>query len=344
MPKFAYVAITPDGSEVTGTRGARAATTAELALLRAAAARHPGHGEAEHPARSRSPARGSSARSSCTSPASSARSCGPGSRSSRRCTRSARRRRTPSVRRMMADIEDGLRARRALLGLPRPAPRRCSPTSTAASCARPSSPASSTPCSTSSPSYLERDLEARRKIKSALIYPVDRRGHVVRSPSSILAGLRAAAVRGLLRGASTPSCRCRPGCCSASPTSSASWWWALLGGIAAAGRCSCFADHPDRRRAVRARPAAAAGSRSRRDRPVRAGRAVLPDPRLDGRAPASPLPEALAVADRGAAQPGLHQAARPRCSEQMLEGEGLAGPLARTGLFPGDRDADDPRR
>ena len=43
-----------------------------------------------------------------------------------------------SVRRMMADIEDGLRSRRHALRLPGPASRRSSPSSTAASSARPS--------------------------------------------------------------------------------------------------------------------------------------------------------------------------------------------------------------
>ncbi len=72
---------------------------------------------------------------------------------------------------------------------------------------------------------------------------------------------------------------------------------------------------------------------TRRDDPVRARRAVLPHPRLDGAAPASRC---------------LRQCGSPpsRCdnlvftralsgvSEAMLEGEGLADPLAKTGLFP----------
>ena len=47
------------------------------------------------------------------------------------------------------------------------------------------------------------------------------------------------------------------------------------------------------------------------------------------------LPEALRGGHRVAAQPGLRHARSAEVSEQMLEGEGLAGPLARTGLFPG---------
>ena len=59
--------------------------------------------------------------------------------------------------------------------------------------------------------YIERDLEARRKIKSALIYPLVVSAHVRRHRAGP-GHLRAAEVRGLLRQTSTPSCRCRPGC------------------------------------------------------------------------------------------------------------------------------------
>ena len=59
--------------------------------------------------------------------------------------------------------------------------------------------------------YIERDLEAKSKIKSAMMYPsvvlvdVDRHG---RDPHD----LRAAEVRRLLQRASAPSCRSRRAC------------------------------------------------------------------------------------------------------------------------------------
>ena len=79
------------------------------------------------------------------------------------------------------------------------------------------------------------------------------------------------------------------------------------------------------------------------DRPVRPGRAVLPDPRRRWSAPACPCPRrcgsrpsrcATASSSSGSAE--VHEA--------MLEGEGLAGPLARDRAVPGHRRPDDPGR
>ena len=190
--------------------------------------------------------------------------------------------------------------------------------------------------------YLERDLEARRKIKSASIYPA-----IIAVMSLVTVVVLAVFVlprfKIVLRLAATPSCRCRPGCCWPSPTSSA-----RSGGRCSAGsscrRSLLFAGHratDGGRHAWDRLLLQAAGDR--RDDPVRPGRAVLPDPRLDGRRRGLAA-RGAAGGDRVAAQPGLHAARWPRVGEPMLEGEGLAQPLAGTGLFPATAAADDPGR
>ena len=66
--------------------------------------------------------------------------------------------------------------------------------------------------------YIERDVEAKSTIKSALVYPM-----VVIGMSIVTVvdprRVRAAEVHEVLQGPRTRSCRCRRGCCSASPTS-----------------------------------------------------------------------------------------------------------------------------
>ncbi len=75
--------------------------------------------------------------------------------------------------------------------------------------------------------YLERDLEARRKIKAALAYPVM---VLVMSFATvaIMAGFVLPRFKTLLRELRRRSCRCRRACCSASPTSRRTFWWAIL--------------------------------------------------------------------------------------------------------------------
>ena len=72
-----------------------------------------------------------------------------------------------SARRHAAPPARGFELRRRDRG----AHRRSSPATTSPSSARPSSPANSTTRSTSSPAYLEREVAARREIKSSLTYP-----------------------------------------------------------------------------------------------------------------------------------------------------------------------------
>ena len=59
--------------------------------------------------------------------------------------------------------------------------------------------------------YIERDLEAKSKIKAALMYPLGRARDVDRHDQHPH-DLRAAEVRRLLRRTSVRSCRCRRAC------------------------------------------------------------------------------------------------------------------------------------
>ena len=181
--------------------------------------------------------------------------------------------------------------------------------------------------------YIERDLEARRKIVSALVYPaivvVDGDRHRRRAHR-----LRAAAVRDVLRRRSTPSCRSPPGSCSASPTSCSTWGWLI------ARRSPCWSSS-DLSSCVRTdtRPSQAA-TRCSCKLPASATcvrYAILERfCRILGSMVTAgvPLPDALAVTgdvtNNAVYREGLLEA-----REAMLRGEGLAGPLAATGLFPG---------
>ena len=175
--------------------------------------------------------------------------------------------------------------------------------------------------------YLERDLEARRKIKSALIYPSGHRGHVD-GDRGRAGRLRAAAVQGLLRQPRTPKLPL--------PTR------ILLGGHrlprpTGGGRCSAgsrscvllvLALRTDRR-PVRAGPLRAQrcpvlGETIRFALVERFCRVLV----LDGRRRASHLPEALRVAT---------ESLRNWCSsrslaevrEAMLRGRGHGQPAGR---------------
>ena len=333
MPKFAYVATAPDGQRASGApAGAPAADAAELALLRARAARHPGEPRRRASCSRRSPRRGSSARRSCTSPASSARSSGPGCRSSTRCTRSARR---PTTRRrgaMLDDIEDGLRRGEQFSDCLDRHPR-IFPTFYRGILRSAELTGQLDTVLDQLADYLERDLEARRKIKSALIYPADR-GDVASSPWSCWPASCCRSSRRSSR-ASTPSCRCRPGCC---------WRHRLPHDVVVGDRwpaSPCSSLIVVARAAHRARAATRATGcccRSRcigDDHPVRAGRAVLPDPRPRWSAPACPCPRRCGVATESLRNRVFIRGAGRRAARRCCEGEGLAGPLAATELFPG---------
>ena len=236
--------------------------------------------------------------------------------------RGARARRPPTSRcsRMLVDVEDGLRAgrrsRTASTGT-----RRCSRATTAASCARPSSPATSTPCSTSCREYLERDLEARRKIKSALIYPAIIVGDVARH-RRVLAGFVLPQFKDVLREPRRRAAAADRGCCSASPTSSSNWWWLLAGVVVVARRWSSLSLAQTETGPVRPRPAApeAAGDRRRRSSTRSSSGSAGSSARWSSAG--VPLPEALAVATESLQQPGLHRAASAHAREQMLRGRG----------------------
>ena len=89
--------------------------------------------------------------------------------------------------------------------------RRSSRSSTSTWSGRPSSPEASTMSSTNCRGYIKRDLEARNKIKSALMYPVVilvmAIGTVI-----VLVDLRAAPLQDVLRGVPRRRCRSRRGC------------------------------------------------------------------------------------------------------------------------------------
>ena len=80
-------------------------------------------------------------------------------------------------------------------------------------------------------SYIERDLEARQKIKSALTYPI-----VIMVMSIVtvvvLVVVRAAEVHRRSSRSSTPSCRCRPQMLLDFADFFETWWWALALGVA----------------------------------------------------------------------------------------------------------------
>ena len=51
--------------------------------------------------------------------------------------------------------------------------------------------------------------------------------------------------------------------------------------------------------------------------------------------PGVALPEAMSVTVRRSEQRGLSSAGSTHVREEMMEGQGLSEPVARTGLFPG---------
>ena len=191
--------------------------------------------------------------------------------------------------------------------------------------------------------YLERDLEARRKIKPALIYP------------AMIAAMSRVHRRRAGR------CSCCPGSRRSSTSLDAElplptrillavtdffteWWWAVLGGVVALVAARARSALQTQGRPVRC----GTGSLLRLpvigdDRPVRAGRAVLPDARLDGRAPASPLPEALRVATESLRN-RVFIRSLAQVSEAMLRGRGPGRPAVAHRAVPGHRRPDDPGR
>jgi type IV pilus assembly protein PilC len=178
--------------------------------------------------------------------------------------------------------------------------------------------------------YLERDLEAGRKIKGAMIYPA-----VIAVMALVAVAILSVAVlpkfvtffedlgtelplatRLLLDGSGFV----------------ATWWWALFGGLAVIVACYLLA--------MRLPPV-------RRTRDALLLKVPVLGPtiryaqverftRLLGSMVAAgvPLPEAMAVAT-GSLRNMLFRRGLARARQELLDGAGLAGPIAATGLFPG---------
>jgi type IV pilus assembly protein PilC len=177
--------------------------------------------------------------------------------------------------------------------------------------------------------YLERDLEARRKVKAAMIYPA-----VIAAMSLVTVVVLASFVlpkfklffRSLDAKLPLPTRMLL-----AVTDFLTQWWWALLIGLVAAGLTIFGA-------------LCTTGGRRLRDR------LILATPALGDAvqfalverfcrilssmvAAGVSLPEALRVATESLRNL-VFMEALANVGEAMLEGEGLAGPLARTGLFP----------
>jgi type IV pilus assembly protein PilC len=178
--------------------------------------------------------------------------------------------------------------------------------------------------------YVERDLEARRKLKSALAYP-----SIVMAMSVVTVGILAGFVLPRFKtffdglNAELPL----PTRILLGMTNFLTDWWLVMFGVLVA--CVAFLI---------------AALRTDRGRHAR-DRFLLRVPVLGGvvryavverfcRILSSvveagvPLPVALQLASEGS-QNVVFQKALTEAREAMLEGEGLAGPIAATGLFPG---------
>jgi type IV pilus assembly protein PilC len=177
--------------------------------------------------------------------------------------------------------------------------------------------------------YLERDLEARRKIKAALIYP-----SMIALMSLVTVVVLATFVlprfkvffQGLHANLPLPT-----RILLAVTDFIGHWWWALLAGVAVAGLALYGAMLSERGRYARDRfflavPVLGVTIQSAL---VERFCRILASMASAGVA----LPEALRVATES-----LHNLVYIRSlahvGEAMLEGEGLAGPLAATRLFP----------
>jgi type IV pilus assembly protein PilC len=178
--------------------------------------------------------------------------------------------------------------------------------------------------------YLDRDLEARRKIKGAMLYPA-----VVAVMSVVTVAILAVVVLPKFVDFFASLDVELPLATRIMLSISAflgAWWWAVLAGVVAATAGYLV------------------GMRVRNVRRLR-DRLVLRLPAIGGtvrfavterftRLLASmisagvPLPDALAVAT-SSLRNLVFERALVRARQRLLEGDGLAGPVADTGLFPG---------
>jgi type IV pilus assembly protein PilC len=178
--------------------------------------------------------------------------------------------------------------------------------------------------------YLERDLEARRKIKAASIYP-----SMIILMSLVTVVVLASFVlpRFKVFFASLNAKLPLPTRMLLAVTDFfTQWWWAVLAGVIAVTVSVAVA--------VRTEPGRYARDRVLLSLPVIGGtiRFALVERFcriLSSMAGAGvPLPEALRVATESLRNL-VFMRALAHAGEAMLEGEGLAGPLASTGMFPG---------
>ncbi|MEO7262846.1 MAG: type II secretion system F family protein [Jatrophihabitantaceae bacterium] len=177
--------------------------------------------------------------------------------------------------------------------------------------------------------YLERDLEARRKVKSAMIYP------------AVIAGMSVFTVA-ILAGFVLPRFKVFFASLHAKlplPTRMllavtdflTNYWWAILAAIAALTLIIALALRTERGRYARDRFVLAVpvlGSTIQYALVERFSR-ILSSMVSAG----VNLPEALRVASESLRNL-VYIRALTQVAESMLEGDGLAKPLARTGLFP----------
>jgi type IV pilus assembly protein PilC len=177
--------------------------------------------------------------------------------------------------------------------------------------------------------YLERDLEARRKIKAALIYP------------SIIAVVSMITVV-VLAGFTLPRFKVFFESLHAKlplPTRMllavtdflTEWWWALLAGVVAVGFAGWAALRTETGRYVRDRLLLAVPVLGETIRYALVERFCRILASMAGAGVA--LPEALRVSTESLRNL-VFMRALAHVGEEMLRGEGLARPLARTALFP----------
>jgi type IV pilus assembly protein PilC len=178
-------------------------------------------------------------------------------------------------------------------------------------------------------SYLERDLEARRKVKSAMIYP------------AVIAGMSVFTVA-ILAGFVLPRFKVFFQSLHAKlplPTRMllaftdflTSWWWAIIATVVGVILIVALAVRTEGGRYARDRFVLAVpvlGSTIQYALVERFSR-ILSSMVSAG----VNLPEALRVASESLRNL-VYIRALSQVGESMLEGDGLAGPLARTGLFP----------
>ena len=177
--------------------------------------------------------------------------------------------------------------------------------------------------------YLERDLEARRRIKQALLYPA-MIAALALVTVVVLAGFVLPRFRTFFQGLNA-QLPLAPRILLAVTDFVLGWWWAVLGGVAAAILIVLLAMQSNAGRY--------ASDRLLLSLPVIGGTVRYALVERFCRVLASmagagvPLPEALAVATESVRN-RVFVRSLSIVNQEMLEGQGLAVPLSRTRLFP----------